>query len=174
MSYSMSKQDLFVMHMHTGMIKDFTYLEIGASHPIDINNTYLLEKHGWQGHSFDIDPSNQELWQQVRKNPLHIMDALKINEIDTDRIDYLSLDIEPPEQTMQCFINLAATGCRFSIVTFEHDAYSGSDIRQVSRGIFESLGYMLAVPDVISPFGPYEDWYIDTQSDINLELLKSW
>jgi len=174
MSYSMSKQDLFVMHMHRDKIKQFTYLEIGASHPMDINNTYLLELNGWQGNSVDIDGSNEQLWNQVRKNPLLIMDALKINHIDTDRIDYLSLDIEPPEQTMQCWINLASTRCRFSIVTFEHDAYNGSDIRQISRGVFESLGYMLAVPDVMSPFGPYEDWYIDTQSDINLELLKSW
>lgn len=170
----MSRQDLFVLHMHRDQVKQFNYLEIGASHPIDINNTYLLEKSGWHGISVDIDSSNEQIWKAKRKNELKIMDALKINHIDTDRIDYLSIDIEPPEQTLQCFINLASTGCRFSVVTFEHDAYTGSDVRQISRSLFESLGYILAVPNVNSYLGPYEDWYIDSTSDINLELLKSW
>jgi hypothetical protein len=174
MTYSMSKQDLFVMHMLPDKDRQYVYFEIGASHPVHINNTYLLEQNGWKGHSVDIDPSNEYMWKQLRKNELHIMDALTINTLDTDRIDYLSIDIEPPTQTLQCFLNLAFTGCRFSIVTFEHDAYTGSDVREISRSVFESLGYILAVPDVQSPFGSYEDWYIDSQSDVNLELLKSW
>lgn len=171
MSYSMSRQDKFVLHM---IRRIGSYLEIGASHPVHINNTYLLEKSGWNGTSIDIDASNEKEWYKFRNNNLMITDALKLNYIDTERIDYLSLDIEPPEQTFQCLLNMLSTGCRFSIITFEHDAYTGSNVRQLSRSVMLDQGYMLAVPDVQCQFGSYEDWYIDLQSDIDLELLKTW
>jgi hypothetical protein len=172
MSYSMSRQDLFVLHMMNGKVGH--YLEIGASHPVDINNTYLLEQNGWWGLSVDIDSINQTQWKATRKNELMITDALKLNFIDAERIDYLQLDIDPPEQTMQCLLNMLATGCRFSIITFEHDAYTGSNVRQISRQVLEAAGYMLAVPDVQSPFGPYEDWWLDPSSDLDIERLKTW
>lgn len=172
MSYSQARQDLFVMHMMAG--QPGKYLEIGASHPVEINNTYLLEQHGWKGLSVEIDPGNQDAWKTTRKNDLIITDALTLNHISTERIDYLQMDIDPPEQTMQCMINLLATGCRFSIITFEHDAYTGSGVRNISRQILEAAGYMLAVPDVQCAFGSYEDWWLDPTSDINLELLKTW
>lgn len=168
----MSRQDLFVNHMMNGKIGQ--YLEIGASHPILINNTYLLEQLGWFGVSIDIDPSNEAEWNKHRKNSLMITDALKLNFIDAKRIDYLSLDIEPPEQTFQCLLNMLSTGCRFSIITFEHDAYTGSSIRDISRSVLESEGYLLAVPDVKCSFGSYEDWWIDTTSDIDIDRLKTW
>jgi hypothetical protein len=69
---------------------------------------------------------------------------------------------------------MLATGCRFSIITFEHDAYTGSNVRQISRQVLEAVGYMLAVPDVQSPFGPYEDWWLDPSSDLDIERLKTW
>lgn len=168
----MSRQDQFVLHMMGGKVGQ--YLEIGASHPILINNTYLLEQQGWRGTSIDIDPINEPMWKATRKNPLMITDALKLNFIDAERIDYLQLDIDPPEQTMQCLVNMLSTGCRFSIITFEHDAYTGSNVRQLSRQVLESQGYILAIPDINSQFGPYEDWWLDPTSDINLELLKTW
>jgi hypothetical protein len=170
MSYSLSRQDLFVMHMMKG--KAGNYLEIGASHPQNDNNTLLLEQNGWKGISIDIDPQNEAIWKSMRQNELMITDALKMNYIDTDRIDYLQLDIDPPEQTFQCLINLLSTGCRFSIITFEHDAYTGSPVRDLSRQVLKDQGYYLAVPDVMSPFGPYEDWWID--SNMSKKLAKAW
>jgi len=172
MTYSQARQDLFVLHMMGG--KAGKYLEIGASHPVSINNTYLLEQNGWQGISVDLDSSNVEEWKRTRKNTLLITDALTINEISTERIDYLQLDIDPPEQTMQCLINLMATGSRFSIITFEHDAYTGSPVREFSRELLQNNGYQLAVADVACEFGSFEDWWIDTTSDIDLKLLNTW
>jgi hypothetical protein len=172
MSYSLSKQDLFVLHMMNGKIG--RYLEIGANHPTITNNTYLLEKNGWTGISVDILAEHYEIWQKERINPLLIMDALSINFIDQKRIDYLQLDIEPPHQTFSCMLNMITTGCRFSIITYEHDDYTGTDMKQLSRDILESEGYYLAVPDVQCSFGSYEDWWIDKSSDIDLELLKTW
>lgn len=172
MSYSISRQDQFVLHMMGGKVGQ--YLEIGAHHPTLINNTYLLEQQGWWGTSIEIDPQWETMWKATRKNPIMITDALKLNYIDAERIDYLQLDIEPPEQTMQCLLNMISTGCRFSIITFEHDAYSGGNVRELSRQVLQAEGYLLAVPDVMSQFGPYEDWWLDPTSDINLELLKTW
>lgn len=172
MTHSLSRQDLFVMHMMGNKVG--TYLEIGASHPIMINNTYLLELNGWTGTSIDISNECETIWNSTRKNKLIIADALNFNHIDTDRIDYLSMDIEPAHQTLQCMINLLSTGCRFSIITFEHDAYHDKLVRKLSRSILHNENYLLAVPDIQCEFGSYEDWYIDKTSDINLDLLNTW
>lgn len=172
MSYSQHRQDLFVMHMMGG--RAGKYLEIGASDPISINNTYLLEQNGWTGISIELDGSHLDRWKECRKNELIITDALTLNHIDTERIDYLQLDIDPPEQTMQCLINMLATGCRFSIITFEHDAYTGSEVWDFSRQVLTAAGYQLAVADVQCAFGSFEDWWLDPTSDIDFELLKTW
>jgi hypothetical protein len=95
--YSLSKQDEFVL----SLIPKGYYLEIGASHPINWNNTYLLEQNGWDGLSIDIDRSCLRPWQDVRKNTLIIADAMEIPYTKDKRIDYLSIYIEPSINTFR-------------------------------------------------------------------------
>jgi hypothetical protein len=157
--YSQAGQDAFVL----SLIPKGTYLEIGASHPRNINNTYALEQAGWKGWSLDIDPQCQEEWLQIRKNPLIIADALTYDySFLPARVDYLQLDIDPSHQTLICLTNLLMTKTRFSIITFEHDFYcSGDEVRMYSRRLLYDKGYKLAKPDVEYENKSFEDWWID-------------
>lgn len=149
-----------------------TYLEIGASHPIYISNTYALEKQGWSGLSIDIDPMNRDEWYKVRTNPLLITDATDF-EFKSAYFDYLSLDCEPPEQTYKALMNILMQGMQFNIITYETDAYADDTFVQPSRLMLKNFGYELVFADVQCPFGAFEDWYINPNI-IDLEHAKKF
>jgi len=154
--FSQSKQDEWVL----SKIPKGRYLEIGASHPIDINNTYLLELNAWDGLSIDIDPQCKEVWKLSRSNQLLITDALLFNYASFGDVDYLQLDIEPPSQTLQALKIVLNSKIKFKLLTFEHDDYTGKGCKSESRELLTSAGYTLDVADVQCEFGSYEDWWI--------------
>jgi hypothetical protein len=161
--YSQAGQDRWVLAMHP---QPGSYLEIGASHPTLINNTYLLEQNGWQGVSFDIDPQNQQLWQQQRKNPLIITDALKFDWVSFCDLpfvtDYLQIDIDPPAQSFEVLQRIIETGAEFKLITFEHDAYTdGGVVRATSREYLTKHGYTLHTADVSTQGMVFEDWWVN-------------
>ena len=157
--YSQEKQDEFVLHMMNGKVGE--YLEVGASHPIDINNTFLLEQQGWTGLSIDIDDCCSNIWAEKRKNPLIIADALTFNYPQKKRIDYLQIDVDPSETSFKALLQVMKSKTRFSIITYETDAYADNTYVQPSRQLLQSEGYKLIRADVMCPFGAFEDWYID-------------
>jgi len=90
------------------------------------------------------------------------------------RIDYLTLDLEPNSQTLQCLQMIPMNEYRFSVVTYETDAYDenapggvpGSEQRRdESRGIFKKYGYELISGNLsnLDAEHPMEDWYVDPQ-----------
>lgn len=157
--YSQAGQDEFVL----SLIKKGYYLEIGASHPVNISNTYLLEKNGWTGVSIDNDNQCQEIWGQLRTNPLVIADAMTMDySFLPDRVDYLQVDIEPADNTLKALLALPLNRVRFSVITFEHDRYrEGDKVRDKQRELLTSLNYKLAHPDVCYEGKPFEDWWVD-------------
>lgn len=169
--YSQARQDDFVIHMMNGKIGE--YLEIGASHPIDISNTYALEQLGWTGLSIDISDSCKQIWSEKRKNPLIIADALTFDYPKKKRIDYLQVDVDPSETSFKALQRVLESKTRFSIITFETDSYSNTNFVMPSRNLLQKEGYTLIYPDVLCGFGPFEDWYID-ESVINAELFKTF
>lgn len=193
-SYSQMQQDMFVLSVLDGKLNG-TYIEIGAHHPIGINNTYILEnKFNWRGISFEIDKNLVNLFNQTRKNLCLQGDAtslcyapiLKQYNLDQN-VDYLSVDIEPPNNSYKALLMILVTGCRPTVITFEHEAMSGltgEQVRYESRNLLQSLGYTLLVKDV-SNLGvgqhdlgvPYnvEDWWVikdNIQQDI-FEKLRA-
>jgi len=159
--YSQANQDVFVYHMTN--YKVGTYLEIGASHPVYINNTYLLEEKGWSGLSIDNDNQNEMLWAEKRKNPLIITDAMTFDysKINQMYFDYLQLDIEPPLNTYKALLRIMESKKEFGIITYETDSYFDSTFVEPSRKVLQDLGYTLILPDVQCSFGAFEDWYIN-------------
>jgi hypothetical protein len=158
--YSQAKQDQFVLDK---IGKNGRYLEIGSAYPITFNNTYLLELNGWTGLSIDFEPSYQEDWLKTRKNPLVIADALTYQYPNVERYDYLQLDIDPTEKTFALLQRLLKEyKTRYSVITFETDAYLDDQYVQPSRQLLQSHGYELAVANVVvEGHGAFEDWYID-------------
>lgn len=77
-------------------------------------------------------------------------------------IDYLSLDIEPAEQTFKALARIPFHKYKFGVITYEHDLYaSGPEFQARSRAFLHSLGYRLIIPNVTLPgWGPFEDWWV--------------
>ena len=170
--YSQANQDVFVFHMTNHKVG--TYLEIGASHPVYINNTYLLEENGWSGISIDIDNQNESVWKEKRKNPLIIADALTFDYSTLGKYyDYLQLDIEPSVNTFNALLKILEAKIDFGIITFETDAYLDTTYVEPSRKILQDLGYTLAIANIQSPFGAFEDWYIN-EKYIDNKLLNTY
>ena len=74
-SYSMDGEDL--------AIKDFIkiqdngfYVDIGAHHPIQRNNTFLLFRKGWEGINVDINKFSIDLFRYLRPKDLNILTAV--------------------------------------------------------------------------------------------------
>ena len=170
MTYSQAGQDLFALEV-LGFKRGGTYLEIGSGNPIKINNTYLMEsEYDWEGVSVEIDANSVDLFREKRRNPVICADALILDyrEVyaehglgdDNGHVDYLSVDIEADS-----FLALLAIGLvtrRFSVITFEHNIYTGSEtIRRQSRELLIGHGYTLVAKDVAHRGNPFEDWYVD-------------
>ena len=90
-----------------------------------------------------------------------------------DYFDYLQVDIEPPNQSLTA-LKLITAQIRFAVITFEHDAWTGTaeaeQARQQSRELLRDQGYELVVNDVgVEPrnlidqgrMTYFEDWWAD-------------
>jgi len=181
-SFSQAGQDKFVLTMLKKK-KYGKYIEIGAFDPIDISNTYVLEKeYKWEGFSLDIDENSQQKFNQIRKNKCLCADGTKFNyenQIkkiwgDIKRIDYLQIDCEPAETTYKCLCALPLDKIRFSVITFETDYYAyGEEIRKLSRKKLIDYGYKLIASDVCNDTHPFEDWYVDPDY-VDIALYKKY
>jgi hypothetical protein len=150
-SRSQAQQDRFVYTVLGGK-RCGTWLELGAGHPHNGNNTWYLEKHlGWTGTSIELQDFT-ELWQQQRTIPLTVADAMVFDYSTVPYyVDYLQIDLDDAQQALDA-LTLVVARHKFSVVTFEHDVYCGHEnnekARSQSRQLLESLGYVCLVPDV--------------------------
>lgn len=165
-SYSQCNQDLYVMEKLNNK-KNGYYIEIGAYHPTDISNTYMLEQEmDWGGLSFEGSQDILYKWNHIRKNKVIVCDATKfdfkkcfIEHNVPSVIDYLSLDID--EATLDCLKILPLKDYNFKVITLEHDEYSqGPTKKNMMREILYSYGYKLDRPDVANHGNVYEDWWL--------------
>ena len=180
-NYSQAFQDIFVLSMLSGK-KNGTYVEIGGDHPLVINNSYLLESEfGWRGISFEIIQTAVNFYNSLRKNPCLCEDATtadykKIFEDNNfpKQIDYLQVDIEPAQQTLNALLQLPHDDYRFSVITYESDVYrDGPDCQEEAMKFLESHGYELVVRNVANEGNPYEDWYVDPQI-VDAEIISKF
>lgn len=172
-SPSQSDQDSFVMNMLGWKTNGF-YLEIGAGLYYNLSNTYVLEKeYGWNGVSLELDASMCADFNENRSNLCHHADAMTADYAKIlassdapKRIDYLQLDIDPANNTLQALKKIPLDQYRFSVVTFEHDLYNDTNNKQYKLEAYDILtaaGYQLVVNNVScdASGGPFEDWYVD-------------
>ena len=151
--YSQLKQDIFAFITASNK----TYIEIGASHPVKINNTYLLEQNNWDGFSIELNLNKKENWDSSDRNnkiywgdaiTFDYLQALKDNNLP-NRIGYLSCDIEPPINTFSALKKVIGQGITFDCITFEHDKYqSDIDYDPIVKDYLKDNGYKVAVDNV--------------------------
>ena len=156
MSFSQIGQDLYVIELLKYKTNGI-FVDIGCHMPKHISNTYLLEtQYGWSGIGIDIEESTEpsgEKWDSLRPNTkLIINDALSIDYLSLFQeykipniIDYLSIDLEPPQLTLECLFKIPFDHYRFNVITFETDAYrgGGEQRKSISREYLQNLGYVL-------------------------------
>ncbi len=173
-SNSQAGQDIFVLKALKEK-QNGTFVEIGSCHPININNSYILEsKYNWKGIMVEYDSSYLEAYKQHRPNSYHIIqDATTIDYSEAFKdakmpynIDYLQIDLEVSNNSTLKVLEKLDTEVmdmyKFATVTFEHDIYTGNhfNTRDSSRTIFEKRGYVRVFSDVSNGSNPFEDWYV--------------
>ena len=78
-SYAMDGEDLAVDQFNKNKNNGF-YVDVGAHHPIQRNNTYLLFNRGWKGINIDANQFSIDLFNHLRPNDINIHTA--ISDID--------------------------------------------------------------------------------------------
>ena len=177
--YGQAAQDYFVKKVLKEK-RNGTFLEIGSRHPIEINNSYILEtQYDWRGIMVEYDRHWLASYKQHRPKSYYIMeDATRINYLqhfqDFDmptNVDYMQIDLEVNNRSTLTTLENVNTqlmdNYKFAVVTFEHDIYTGNhfDTRAKSREIFDARGYFRVFQDVQnthagSKYYPFEDWYV--------------
>jgi len=157
-SNSQAGQDKFV-YLITGQ-RPGTFLDIGSSHPVKINNTYALEQIGWTGILIDSDTGVPEITKLHRTSEFRLCNAVQINwETVPTSIDYLSLDVD--EASLDCLKTIPFGKIGFRVITIEHDSYRFGDQRaDEMRKILSSAGYSLIAKDVKLNGCTFEDWWV--------------
>jgi hypothetical protein len=163
-------QDEFALKQ-TNFKKEGFYIDIGCGEPSFINNTYVLEKdYYWSGLSIDKDKKRTDKWNGVRSTQnlynesvfdLDISSILK--EMNAPNlIDYLSMDLEPPDLTFQALDVIPWSEYKIKIVTYEHDSYrNNSKYVEPSRKFFTEKGYTRYDLSFLKPsVSRIEDWWI--------------
>lgn len=175
MFFGQANQDKFVLNILKEK-KNGYFLEIGSNHPININNSYLLEtKYDWKGIMVEYDSSYLSLYKEHRPSSIHIInDARNIDYksvFETNNmpvaLDYLQIDLEANNgstiQTLEKLDKDIFDTYKFAVVTFEHDIYhtNYANTRLASRDIFRKHGYICVFEDINNQgVNPYEDWYV--------------
>ena len=178
--FSQSGQDQFAYNISGS---NGTYLEIGAHDPIINSNTFNLEvKCNWNGISVEYDKSFQKSWSdnKLRKDNVVWDDAFNINYSSLIkqkalpyRLNYLSCDIEPAENTFNILKKIISSKLNFDFISFEHDKYSiGSKYEDLSIKYLKDCNYKVAVKNVYSRnkrYKIYETWFVN--NDIDFEEI---
>ena len=177
-TYSQAYQDLFAIKTLQNKQNGY-FLEIGSNHPINGNNTYLLEsQYKWKGLMVEYDKSFEYNYNTYRPNSLYELNDARLvdyrqildsNNFPTN-MDYLQIDLDVDNKsTLDTLLLLNSTvfdKYKFATVTFEHDIYTGNffNTQEISRQIFKDRGYILVFPNVsvfwLGDYKPFEDWYV--------------
>jgi hypothetical protein len=103
-----------------------TYVEIGSSHWLRGNNTYMLEKEfGWTGVGIDIKSHYVDEYNKNRSNPCVQADAKSFNwdkyfekNNFPNQIDYLSIDVD--NGNYLSLLNMPLSRYRFTTIIIEN------------------------------------------------------
>ena len=80
-SYAMDGEDIAIDLFNKKKNNGF-YVDVGAHHPIQRNNTFLLFKKGWEGINIDVNQFSIDLFNFLRPNDLNLQVAVSDKEGD--------------------------------------------------------------------------------------------
>jgi hypothetical protein len=183
-SNSQALQDIFAISLFGN---SGSYIEIGANRPVKNSNTYKLEvEHNWKGYSIEFDDTLKRFWDKhpERKNKVYWANALEFDYAQANKennlpmhINYLSCDIEPPENTFSALKTVIESGISFDCITFEHDLYqSKKDFNILAIEFLTNYGYKVAVTDVYyqTPNNLFETWFVKNNVNFDTCTFTEW
>lgn len=159
-SHSQAGQDRFALEMIGGR---GTFVDIGASEPVRLSNTFGLEQMGWSGLLVEND---QVLVQRLRWERTGRVLEADATKVDWDRElpgsileDYLSLDVD--EGSPEALERVLSGGPRFRCMTVEHDAYRFGDGWRVAMcEMLTRHGYEVLCSEVMHERMAFELWAV--------------
>lgn len=184
LTYSQVGQDLWVL----SKIKKGYFIDIAAGDGVDLSNTYLLEKNGWNGICVEPSKSFMELITSRTAICVHsviwshdglvkftergngsfagegdLRWAITIRRLFDmfdvpEIIDYISLDVEGSEY--EALLGFPWEH-KVRMWTIEHNfARDGGILKEKIKEIMTQHGYKIAVENVYCGDDPFEDWWI--------------
>ena len=90
-TYSMDGEDLFIDNFFKN--KRGLYVDVGAYHPLELSNTYLLHKRKWEGINIDINSLSIEYFDFLRPNDINL--NLGVAKKNSTKIIYFQKEKSP-------------------------------------------------------------------------------
>ena len=90
-TYSMDGEDLFIDNFFKN--KKGFYVDVGAYHPLELSNTYLLHKRKWEGINIDINSLSIEYFDFLRPNDINL--NLGVAKKNSTKIIYFQKEKSP-------------------------------------------------------------------------------
>lgn len=159
-SYSYGGVDLIVNYILKNKKNGF-YIDVGAQHPIENNNTYILHKKGWRGINIDLDKRNIRLFNNVRSEDINLNfavssmeteqelyfyhDGSPINTLEKKVADYQRAKIKETKKISTTTLNKILKNYKIPVVDYLNIDVEGHEI-DVLRG-FDIKSYS---PQVVS------------------------
>ena len=184
-NFSQSGQDQFAFNISGS---NGIYLEIGAHDPIINSNTFNLEVQcNWRGISVEYDTSFKKSWENCKQrkndviwdNAFNIDYSLLIKQKQLpNKLNYLSCDIEPAENTFKILKKIINSNLEFDYISFEHDKYNiGNKYEALSTEFLENNNYKIAIKDVYSrdkKYKIYETWFVHNKINFKELNYSNW
>ena len=87
----MDGEDLFINNFFKHKIG--LYVDVGAYHPLELSNTYLLHKRKWEGINIDINSLSIEYFDFLRPNDINL--NLGVAKKNSTKIIYFQKEKSP-------------------------------------------------------------------------------
>ena len=174
-SYSQIGQDIIVDNLLKNKQNGF-FLDVGAGWYDNLSNSCFFERHrNWKGIAIELAENDihgkpyATGWEMFRKNTIFLKEdatAIIYNEMlekynAPKIIDYLSLDLEPPEISLIALQNIIKSDYIFKVITYEVDFARQKATINPSRKLLAENNYILIKELVYDWDGYHPDNHVD-------------
>ena len=160
-SYSMDGEDVEIFGYFKNKKNGF-YVDVGAYHPIERNNTMLLYRQGWEGINIDISSFSIKLFNHLRPRDINLNLAISRNERDVEmyfqkKLSQLStIKKNQAEKSFQGNIKIKKINSKTLTSVLDNSRFKGRkidlldiDVEGADIDVLESLDFGRYSPEII-------------------------
>jgi len=160
-SYSMDGEDVAIFGYFKNNKNGF-YVDVGAYHPIERNNTMLLYRQGWEGINIDISSFSIKLFNHLRPREINLNLAISKNEGDVEmyfqkKLSQLStIKKNQAEKSFQGNIKIKKINSKTLTSVLDNSKFKGKkidlldiDVEGADIDVLESLDFGRYSPEII-------------------------